>query len=605
MLTMSIVVKCRDLMRNFLFVNTSACSHNREQTIVNSDTVPLSRNYRPMACCGKVMAFGIGLRNVVIGAMLLIVTGCGTSDEVREAIDRAERYVEERPDSAITILQAIDRDEVKGRHDNARYALIYSEALYYSRIETTSDSLTGPMADYYLLAESEHAERARALYQHSLVLLRKGESADALYMLLEAQKSLSEIDNLRLKGLVHNTIGTIYGSQCLFANALESYIASRDAYREAELEYHYIFATYHIGETYLLKQEYDNAEVYLTEVANTLDWQTYPALMCHTLHKLCDLYIQTSEIDKCRDILTLLSEYECQLYLFNHYYLVLAVVESFDGNADKAQEYLELAESYPDDYNAEGDLYRCIIYQNIGDLEQALYWNTVAKQVQDRLMLNILDYSVLNSQMEIIEEDKQSLERAIIKKQIGNLLIIVACISLVIAIAIYLYRKNKRHRSEVDNYISTIANLNQMLEQTPVGMSEDVIRLYEERFKELNELCDVYYTYIDSTKQQTFVVNQLQTIIDSISNDAERIAELERIVNMHHDNAMKIIDEACPKLSSRKRYVALYHIAGFSLRAISIFIQSNPNSVSKMRYKIKAEIKDSDHPDRDRVADLL
>jgi FixJ family two-component response regulator len=43
--------------------------------------------------------------------------------------------------------------------------------------------------------------------------------------------------------------------------------------------------------------------------------------------------------------------------------------------------------------------------------------------------------------------------------------------------------------------------------------------------------------------------------------------------------------------------VALYVFAGFSNRAIAIFIDSDPVSVSKMRYNIKQKIKSANVED--------
>ena len=56
---------------------------------------------------------------------------------------------------------------------------------------------------------------------------------------------------------------------------------------------------------------------------------------------------------------------------------------------------------------------------------------------------------------------------------------------------------------------------------------------------------------------------------------------------------MQSLREGLPKLSERDMRVALYVFAGFSNRAISIFIDSDPVSVSKMRYNIKQKIRNA------------
>ena len=61
---------------------------------------------------------------------------------------------------------------------------------------------------------------------------------------------------------------------------------------------------------------------------------------------------------------------------------------------------------------------------------------------------------------------------------------------------------------------------------------------------------------------------------------------------------VKLNDE-CPSLSERQRRIALYIFAGFSLRAIALFMNSNPVQISKDKYKIKDVIKKGDVPSRD------
>ena len=100
---------------------------------------------------------------VALGAMV----GC-TRGEILDNIARAESIVVEESEEALRLMQSIPEGAVCGEHHRARYALVYSEALYHNYIDVESDTLTRTMAEYYLESDM-HAERARALYQHALV----------------------------------------------------------------------------------------------------------------------------------------------------------------------------------------------------------------------------------------------------------------------------------------------------------------------------------------------------------------------------------------------------------------------------------------------------
>ena len=95
------------------------------------------------------------------------------------------------------------------------------------------------------------------------------------------------------------------------------------------------------------------------------------------------------------------------------------------------------------------------------------------------------------------------------------------------------------------------------------------------------------------------VFRQLQDTIESLKGDNARLEEMERVVNLYCNNIMAKLDEECPRLSERQRRIALYTFAGFSLRAIALFLNSNPVQISKDKYKIKDIIKRGNVPSQE------
>ena len=93
------------------------------------------------------------------------------------------------------------------------------------------------------------------------------------------------------------------------------------------------------------------------------------------------------------------------------------------------------------------------------------------------------------------------------------------------------------------------------------------------------------------------VFNKLTETIEAMKGDSERFEELERAVDEYRGGLMRRLKVLLPKLSERDYRVALYSFAGFSNRAISIFIDSDPVSVSKIKYNIKSKIKNFDNDD--------
>ena len=82
----------------------------------------------------------------------------------------------------------------------------------------------------------------------------------------------------------------------------------------------------------------------------------------------------------------------------------------------------------------------------------------------------------------------------------------------------------------------------------------------------------------------------LKKTIEAVKNDEQRINDLERIVNLQHNNIMERLRKGCTKLTERELKVILYSYAGFSARAITIFMDSDLAALSRLKYKIKTKL---------------
>lgn len=149
----------------------------------------------------------------------------------------------------------------------------------------------------------------------------------------------------------------------------------------------------------------------------------------------------------------------------------------------------------------------------------------------------------------------------------------------------------RRKNRDIAQYVETIKELQLANRNLPDEMNASIGALYRDRFSELNELCDIYYDHSGSSRQKTLVYDKLSQTITSIKNDRERLDNMEEAVNRYRHNLMAQLREQMPKLSERDMRIALYSFAGFSNRAIALFIDSDPITVSKMKYNLKQKIK--------------
>ena len=107
-----------------------------------------------------------------------LIFSCSRSP-LQEELDLAETRMETRPDSALSILNGIDKRALNSNKDRARYALLMSMALDKNYIDTTSFDILQPAIDYYL-EKGTPDEKLRTYYYQGRIFQNQGDRDNAL-----------------------------------------------------------------------------------------------------------------------------------------------------------------------------------------------------------------------------------------------------------------------------------------------------------------------------------------------------------------------------------------------------------------------------------------
>ena len=536
---------------------------------------------RAISRCGWLVAMVV---------CVVVAVGCATDKRSAELIAYAEEIAMELPDSALRVVQSIDPESVHGRHDRAHYKLVVAEAHYYNRLAVDRDTIAQPLFDYYIECDN-HAERARALYQHALVMQAEGENARAMFSLMEAEKSLEHLDNPRLSGLVHRTKGHIYGVECLFQNALEEYQKSKEYFDKAELSFHSAYALYNIATAYSKLRDYDNAIKYLLKSEEQFSENGYSLYQFETQIELCYNYLQIDDFNSCANIFARIDKSANIGYSFCDYYCIAAIISAYNGNYDEVDSLIYKATQEPITSQMQLSYAQYIIDALQDNTRDALSSYISMISEQDKSVFNAINNSLLQSQVDLLSDQVASSKEIQQKTRFINYLLTILSVGIVLIFIYYIKDKQHKHQVEIAQYISTIKELQMTTKDLPSQMNDSIDKLFKSRFKELNDLYDIYYDSVGSTRQMKIVFEQINNTINSIKCDKKRLAELEKIVNEYRGNMMSKLLDLCPNLSERQQKIVLFSYAGFSLRAIALFMDSNPTQISKDKYKIKGIIK--------------
>lgn len=541
-------------------------------------------------------------------ACMALMVACSSREALR-SMERAEQLLEDAPEEALRVMEGVDGEALRTEEDRARYALVYSEACYYSYIDVDVDTLTQSMMRYYLESD-DHNQRARAMFQHAVVAYNGGELAEAIVALTEAEESLAKRANRKLEGAVQRLKGNIYSEGCLYLNAYDAYVAAREIYAELGLEEHVQFLDYDIGGTLIQLRRMEEAKVTLERVLDYAIGVEDANLVCAVAHELLDLSIYLDDYDMCREYVELFEREGVLLYGEPHFVCAKAMLVAHDGGLEEALALVDEAEAMEDDLEwADVEYARYIIHRNVGDGEGALYWQEQSVNAQDEMLLQVIEQPVLNVEVEKLRSDLDAelRERELVRERNAMIYVVVAVVVVAVVVALSLYARYRIRRkdSEIASYIETIESLRTDIERIPRDMASSITALYRDRFSELNELCDIYYDHSGSSRHKSLVFNKVLETIETIKGDSSRIDELGAMVDNYRDNALQRLKSVLPRISERDYRVALYAFAGFSNRAIALFIDSDPVAVSKIKYNIKSKLKGVEAADCEQLIALL
>ena len=129
---------------------------------------------------------------------LLLIFFCGCRQgKVSSTLNDVENFIMDRPDSALSILDTMDRTKLHTDRTRARHALLYAMALDKNFIDVSEDSIALVAVDYY----SKHGPQkyyARSLYYLGLAYYYQEKYNKAIIEFTKAEYIAKECDSLYL-----------------------------------------------------------------------------------------------------------------------------------------------------------------------------------------------------------------------------------------------------------------------------------------------------------------------------------------------------------------------------------------------------------------------
>ena len=485
-------------------------------------------------------------RLLFILALTLTLVACNRHSEHWATITEMETIIEERPDSVLNVLQSIDTDELIGDEERAKHALLLSMALDKNYIDKTDFEVLQPAIDYYE-DNGSATDKLRTYYYQARIYDNAGNNAAAMECFVKAISEGDGSNDILTKARTYFAQSKIYYYLCEWDNFIETSIGAASYFQEAGAYNSYANCVVGIINGYTLKDDPENAMLYINECKRMLS-----SINSDRLAYFYSAYlVYVTKYGSKQEISSLIDEYKNAVPVTNIDWLTLANAYIKLGQYEDA---LQAIEQYKYSANTSEEIkYKVLkskIYENQGRYEESLRAYKEYMVVSDST-----NYAIMRQDTKFVEE-RHNLEMAKAqetdaknKRTIAIMACVVALIGSLLVIMIIRRRlqishaKNRELEVEKQKYEQLYADaiaerdaLTKMVEDSSVR--EEAKAVIKARLDVLNKVIISQITGTTSANKKAYEELELlladkETFIESTrltieGNNPEFITALKR-----------------------------------------------------------------------------
>ena len=448
--------------------------------------------------------------------LALCLASCSQHSKHWETLTQVESYIEERPDSALVVLQDINNEELTNDEEQAKHALLLSMALDKNYIDKTGFEVLQPAIDYYKNNGTTTEQMLTLFYQGQIHRINS-QYAQALACFGEAIKIDENSKDIQTKARIYDAQGDVYRVLTKWDETIKSKLCAAeyfsklnntDSYVSSLLD---IFYTYtQNGDSISAGRYHNKCNDYLKDISS----KTRNKYYCYYLNYL----IATNKLNVIENTI---QEYLSEVPANNLDYLSLAYAYMALGDINKVAEALSKNELPADKENILRQ-YAIVAALNAHMQEGRDMLKSSKEFFIER---DSLIYSLYENDIQYMHQKnsaKLQQEREELKKHTKT--IIITSVILVLLIALYLLRKrlqNSRTKniileSEKTLYenmykevLSERDSLNDML--TNSSIREETMTIIRKRLEVLNAIVVSHLSDRESDNKRAN--EQLQNLI--------------------------------------------------------------------------------------------
>jgi len=529
------------------------------------------------------------------GVLSFLAVSCKTNPSVSGIWN----YVQERPDSALVVLETLPSASYKGR-SLAEYRLLKAMALDKNYINVDSDSLARPAYEFFHRYGPKEKEMM-SLYYLGVSQYYSTDYEHAILTFDKAESMASEEKILRYVALSASMKSYVYAACFNYQDALCSIQKSIDCFEGLSDTLQVLLAKYQLANILLMNDQSTEAEKVYKEVV--FSGVEHPFLMryglsnygyCYYLNHPDSVQVGLSFYQKAID------DYKLQMgYRGLHHYAEMLLMS---GYKDRSLSILEQMEGSDAPRELVDDLkYKIYLQEKYYEEALALLAGVIKKQ--NSIALKTMEQSLIRVQRDFKDQSLQQSNLESKKKRERDLFFLILLSLSFSFVLILLLIKGKRAQMERMELLDCIRTMeldlfnanssNAELKDKLASIQQRYVSTFKKQFKHVTSLVEEYYLTSGNKNGRDYVYRQVMDLACTIGSDYEAMRALEKNVNEALDNAMYYYREEYPGKDKTHYTLVCYYMAGFPAAIIEILIGINKNTIYTKKKRLLEEIADS------------
>ena len=449
---------------------------------------------------------------------LLLLTGCNDPKPVTDALTRAEALMNEDPDSAWAVLNALSPDEMGQSRTRAHYALLYTQAQDKTYRDETNDSLISIAVDYY-----RHTDDARhkflSYYYKGRVHFNAKDYLTATSCYMEAEQLADAVGDDYLTGLLYAELGRIYDIYYDYSKSLEAHQKAAECYERAGKTRHRNYMWFNQSSIYRNINKYDEAERLLRMTLDSAKEEKNNALLKSCLGNLMMLCIEEERMSEAKSFYEELKLLVDEDYGSSSFLGKLAQLYASEGDLAQAKKSLEQGWSRAADKVDSVSLYISSANLHCMQGENAFAYQELLKGIvmQNGETRQALQQPVLTAQRDYLSE---KLEFEAYKLRMRKLLNLVSALFFLLLLGVLVYvfvRIFRRYKKESQQVISHLKSEKHKIEEENNRITLALQQLDKDK-KNADQTIAMLRVEIDNEKEENR--QKMKTLILQLEEDS-------------------------------------------------------------------------------------